>query len=104
MRYRIGQLKIDPRTLAGENLEKLLLAAVGREIRRKARIREPEIGSLEIIRESIDARKKPDVKLVYTVDFDCADALPFEEAGRREYCIPEAVGSCGSPVSYCVYF
>ena len=39
----------------------------------------------EIVRESIDARKKPNVKMVYTVDFDYADELPFDRAFKREY-------------------
>ena len=44
-----------------------------------------KINSLDIVRESIDARKKPDVKLVYTVDFEFDGELPFEEAVSREY-------------------
>lgn len=91
MRYRISQLKIDPRSTVEQDLEKLLEAAVRREIGRSTHrkgMRDAKINALEIIRESIDARKKPDVKLVYTVDFDCDEQLPFDEAKRRQYAIP----------------
>lgn len=43
------------------------------------------IDNPEIVRESIDARKKPNVKMVYTVDFDYAGELPFDRAFKREY-------------------
>ena len=88
MRYRISQLKIDPRETVGNPLDSLLEKAVRREIRRRTRTQRAEISSLTIIRESIDARKKPDVKLVYTVDFDCAETLPFDEAKSMEYRMP----------------
>lgn len=91
MRYRLSQLKINPRSTVGQDLEKLLEAAVhkeiGRSTRRKER-RDIKISNLEIIRESIDARKKPDVRLVYTVDFDCDEHLPFDKAKREQYAIP----------------
>lgn len=57
-------------------------------------------GNLEIVRESIDARKKPDVKLVYTVDVDVEGELPFDEAVRETY-IPvpaSATGGANRPV------
>lgn len=92
MRYRMNQLKIDPKATVGASLPVLLRDAVLKEIRRRIRGKRVEIRDLEIIRESIDARKKPDVKLVYTVEFDCEEKLPFEEAKRREYRIPEAAG------------
>ena len=43
------------------------------------------ISGLEIVKESVDARKKPDVKMVYTVDFDFNGQLPFDEAVVRKY-------------------
>ena len=43
------------------------------------------IANPEIIRESIDARKKPRVKMVYTIDFDYEGDLPFDRAVKREY-------------------
>ena len=101
MRYRLGQLKIDPRTLDGkaEDLLSLLQKAVRKEIRRRLRRGDIQIRDLTIIRESIDARRKPDVKLVYTVEFECAESLPFDTAVRREYTVPKAAYTGGkSPV------
>ena len=88
LRYRISQLKIDPRVLTDGAPEELLEKAVLNEIRRRTRQSGQEISNLEIIRESVDARKKPDVKLVYTVDFDCESRLPFDVAKREKYSIP----------------
>ena len=88
MRYRFSQLKIDPRATVGAELTVLLEEALRREIRRKTGQKDAQISDLEIVRESIDARKKPDVKLVYTVDFDCDTKLPFDEAKQEEYVIP----------------
>ncbi|MGX8773697.1 MAG: NAD(P)/FAD-dependent oxidoreductase [Bacillota bacterium] len=103
MRYRISQLKTDPRDAAGVPPEELLEKAVLKEIaRRTRRDGGTAIRNLEIIRESVDARKKPDVKLVYTVDFDCDGRLPFDVAKREEYVGPSPVGepdfSEGRPV------
>ena len=88
MRYRFSQLKIDPKSTVGAELPELLESVLRREIRRKTGRKDVEIGNLEIVRESIDARKKPDVKLVYTVDFDCDEKLPFDAAKRETYRIP----------------
>lgn len=94
MRYRLGQLKIDPRAVTGKaqdkahTLKALLEQAVQKEIRRRFRRGSVRISNLEIIRESVDARRKPDVKLVYTVDFDCKENLPLEEARRECYTVP----------------
>ena len=94
MRYRLGQLKIDPRAAAGKSQDKahtlkaLLEQAVRKELRRRFRRGSVQISNLEIIRESIDARRKPDVKLVYTVDFDCKENLPLDEARRERYTVP----------------
>ena len=104
VRYRISQLKIDPRETAGKPLAELLENAVLKEIARRTRQTDAaEISNLEIIRESVDARKKPDVKLVYTVDFDCGSRLPFDMAKREEYHVPkplpaESVSASGKPV------
>ncbi len=88
MRYRISQLKIDPWDTVRQPIEDLLDKAVRAEIRRKSGQSGMEIRNMEIIRESVDARKKPDVKLVYTVDFDCDGRLPFDVAKREEYIVP----------------
>lgn len=76
MRYRISQLKLnidDDIKL----IEKLIL--------KKLKRRDLKISNLEIIKESIDARKKPDIKLVYTVDFDCESFLNLDEAKPVSY-------------------
>ena len=94
MRYRLGQLKIDPKALSGKPQDEahtrkaLLEKAVRKEIRRRIRRGNVQISNLEIIRESIDARRKPDVKLVYTVDFDCDEKLPLDAAKRERYAVP----------------
>lgn len=91
MRYRLGQLKIDPRAPGRESpeaLKALLEQAVRKKLRRSIRRRDIPIENLEIVRESIDARRKPDVKLVYTVDFDCEEKLPLDPARRERYTAP----------------
>ena len=58
---RIQQLKLPP-----DHSEKDLIHAV----RKSLRISENQSFSHEIIRRSIDARKRPDIYYVYTVDVD----------------------------------
>lgn len=76
MRYRISQIKLNIDDDI-KILDKLIL--------KKLKRRELKIDNLEIIKESIDARKKPDIKLVYTVDFDCDEKLPLDEAKPVSY-------------------
>ncbi|MDO4833527.1 MAG: NAD(FAD)-utilizing dehydrogenase [Bacillota bacterium] len=63
MKERISEIRIDPEKVAAEgggiSKEKLMA-----ELKRRTKKR----GSITIIRESIDARRKPDVKLVYTIE------------------------------------
>lgn len=82
MRYRIAQIKTDP----GDGLDQIV-RATERKIAKalhcsvdKVRIEAPEI-----VRESIDARKKPGVKMVYTVEFGYDGKLPFDAAVRNVY-------------------
>lgn len=56
---RIGQLKLDP-----DHTEKAFVQKIAKTLR----ISEKEIRSFQIKKQSIDARKKPDLKYVYTVD------------------------------------
>ena len=89
MRYRIDQIKIG----AWEGHDALAAA-----IRKKLKKPGLEIRDIEIIRESVDARKKPDVKLVYTLDFSCDEKLRLKEAVKRNYddlekVIPEHEGA-----------
>lgn len=79
MRYRINQIKLKPGQSL-EVLEKAVLNAIGR--------RDVTISNLKIVKESIDARKKPNVKLVYTVDFDCDARLKLPEATEKKYIPP----------------
>lgn len=68
-------------------------------------VSEGEIGRIEICRESIDARRKPDIFYIYTVEIDGADeptimrkikggkgkgAAQIVQAERGQYCFPES--------------
>ena len=75
-RYRINQVKLD----VGEDHEALADA-----IRRKLKKPSLDISELEIVKESVDARRKPDVKLIYTVDFSCPQKLRLDKAEKRDY-------------------
>ena len=82
MRYRITQVKIDP----GQGWAQLEAAAKKRIAKAlHCPAGDVEIGGMQIVRESIDARKKPAVKMVYTVDVDYDRELPFEEAVSKAY-------------------
>lgn len=76
MRYRISQIKLN----IDDDVN-----VIPKHIRRKMKKRDLKINDLEIIKESIDARKKPEIKLVYTVDFSCDDKLPLDEAKPVKY-------------------
>ena len=56
---RIGQIKLDPDHTKADLVQK---------IAKTLRIAEKEILHYEIKKQSIDARKKPQVKYIYTVD------------------------------------
>ena len=56
---RIGQLKLQP-----NHNEKQLLQKIAQTLR----ISEKEIVKYQIKKQSIDARKKPELKYVYTID------------------------------------
>ncbi|MBR6444519.1 MAG: FAD-dependent oxidoreductase [Firmicutes bacterium] len=60
--YRIREIKLSPDDEKKRIPEKIC---------RKLGLEESDILEWKIVRESIDARRKPDVKLVYTVDFVC---------------------------------
>ena len=61
-RYRIQQIKVDAGATKNDLAKKILKKLGNRDL---------ILTDMEIIRESIDARDKKDIKLVYTVDF-CA--------------------------------
>lgn len=58
---RVGQVKLEP-----NHTQKELLGKIAKTLR----ISEIEIKSFQIRKQSIDARKKPDIKYVYTVDVE----------------------------------
>ncbi|MCQ2555328.1 MAG: NAD(FAD)-utilizing dehydrogenase [Clostridia bacterium] len=78
MRYRISEIKLD----IGEKEER-----IGKKIEKKIGAK---ISNMEIIRESVDARKKPDLKFVYTVDFDCDRKLNLPLSDMKPYIQPKA--------------
>lgn len=75
-RYRINQIKLD----IGMSVDDIPDA-----IRKKLKRPELEIEDINIVRESVDARRKPDIKLVYTVDFSCDQRLKLAEPVNKEY-------------------
>ena len=84
MRYRISEIKLDIR----QSQEELPTA-----VRKKIKKKDLDIHDLKIIKESVDARKKPDIKKVYTLEFSCNQKLPLKEAAERRYQMPVADGS-----------
>lgn len=77
-RYRMGQIRLklgEPKERIPEKIVRGLRGA-GKGLR-------PE--NLEIVRESVDARKKQDIRKVYTVDFSCDRKLNLPEAPDLTY-------------------
>ena len=102
MRYRISEIKIDPKKVAAESggiSRAALEREIDAEIRRTLRTHRTliVISDIEIVRESVDARKKPNVKLVYTVDFECGAMLDLPFAETREYFTPKTLVSPQKP-------
>ena len=71
MRYRIHQIKINVGTISDMDDISGKYRIIEKEIRQGFKRTKPVIRNITIVRESIDARRKPDIRLVYTVDFDC---------------------------------
>ncbi len=80
-RYRISEVRLD----LGETQD-LLSGKIARQLR----ISQKNIINPEIIRESIDARRKPQIKKVYTVDFSSPLDLNLPPAKSRDYTPPKA--------------
>ena len=89
MRYRISQIKLKP----GQPIN-MIDKAIAHMLGKK----NLEISNVTIVRESIDARKKPNVKLVYTVDFDCDEKLELPEAVTAEYAEPFSLNAIDTVV------
>lgn len=75
MRYRIQQVKLN----IGEKKDK-----IPDKIKKKLGRKDIEITKWQIVKESIDARDKGDIKLVYTVDFDCSKLLKTGSKNKIE--------------------
>lgn len=87
---RIGQLKLNP-----NHNEKAMRSAIAKTLR----ISEQDILEIQIQKRSIDARKKPDIKFVYTVDVSVVNESKVLKkqkgnqvtiATKKEYIFPEA--------------
>lgn len=89
MRYIINQIRIRPGE-AAEDLEKAICRKLGKK--------DLHIKDIEIKKESIDARKKPDVRLVYTAEFSCDESLPLKKAENAVYIPPSAAKKGIRPV------
>lgn len=80
-KYRLSEIKLN----LGDSKEKILA-----QVAKIARIKPKDIIDYEIVRESIDARKKPDIKLVYTIDFRTGKNLKLSQAPDRTYIYPKS--------------
>lgn len=89
MRYRIHQIKLNI-----DDDHSLFEKAIKKKLKR----RDIVINDITIVKESIDARKKPDVKLVYSLDFSCDENLPLDEAIPRNYEVPTGATNRKRPV------
>lgn len=79
-KYRINEIKLNLKD------NKNLIIDI---IAKKLSIKKTDIIDFEIVRESVDARKKPDIKLVYTIDFTSSRKLKLDLAPDRTYIKPE---------------
>ena len=92
MRYRAEGIKIRPTDVAsgGGGIDSgKLIRAISDRLSSRYRIKKP--ANITIVRESVDARKKPDVRLVYSVDFDCGKKLALNPPRVNEYIGPGKV-------------
>lgn len=92
MRYRAEGIKIRPADVAsgGGGIDSgKLIRAISDRLSSRYRIKKP--ANITIVRESVDARKKPDVRLVYSVDFDCGKKLALNPPRVNEYIGPGKV-------------
>jgi hypothetical protein len=83
MIYRIHEIKCQ----VGEDSR-----VIPERIREKLKKPSLEIKTWRIVKESIDARDKGDIRIVYSVDFEPEDPeikLPLDQGGLQEYQLPE---------------
>lgn len=76
MRYRINQVKIN----IDEGKD-----SFPEVIKKRLNGKDAKPYDIEIVKESVDARRKPDIKLVYTLDFSSEEMLDLPEADMRDY-------------------
>ncbi len=76
MRYRINQIRLGIEHNDGD-----FVRAIRKQLRRK----DIDPYDVEIVKESVDARRKPDIKLVYTLDFSCDVRLDLPKPGKMDY-------------------
>lgn len=90
---RINEIKLSP----GEALDN-----IPRKIEKKLRLKANSIEKWRIVRESVDARKKNDIKKVYSVDFalrgeafeeEAEEEVPFVGPGKKPVVV--GFGPCG---------
>lgn len=77
--YRIHQIKLGLDEPKDKIPEKII---------KKIGIRGLFIKEWHIVKESIDARDKSNIKWIYSIDFDTDKRLKLEEAPREEYLLP----------------
>ncbi len=73
-KYRISQIKLSLNE-EKEQIPQKICKKIGKMI---------EIDSWEIVKESIDARRKLDIKRIYTIDFQCDENLNLPLPEKRE--------------------
>ena len=81
--YRIHEIKCRP----GEDLQ-----VIPQRIREKLKKPGMELSEWRIVKESIDARDKSNIRMVYSVDFLPSDPkirLPLDKAEAEQYTAPE---------------
>lgn len=89
MRYQISEIRLTPEEYVGRERRMSILEG---KIRRKLGKQDSslEISDIRILKESIDARKKPQVYAVYTLAFACNRELPLRSWEEEAYIPPQA--------------
>ena len=80
-RYRINEIRLNIKEDEDLILDKLA---------KKVGLEKSAIKDLEIVRKSIDARHKNDIKLVYSIDFSTGKKLNLPKSPDRTYLFPKA--------------
>lgn len=78
-RYILGEIRLRP-----DEPEEI----IPKKIAKKLRINRKEIQDVQVVRRSVDARRKPDVRIVYTAEFSCRRNLPVDRAKPKKPVLP----------------